>query len=179
MKKSVLLILVVAIIVCASAVGGTVAWLVDRAIVTNTFVVGSISIVLTETTGSSYQLIPGATVQKDPKLTVKHDSEACWLFVKVEKTNDFDSYLHYTIADGWTEYADGVYYRLFDSVSSVDVTYSIIKDDAVTVKDGLTEAQMSALKASGAYPSLKFTAYAVQKSGVSSAQDAWEIVNKS
>ena len=175
MKRNVLLILVVASIVCASTIGGTFAWLISRVSVKNTFVVGDISISLNETTGTSYQLIPGAKLPKDPKIVVHSGSAACFVFVKIEKTSNFDNYVSYTIQDGWTELESGVYYRSFEATSG-SVTYSVLSGDTVTVNSMLTDADMSALKASGSYPELKFVAYAVQKSGIMNVEDAWELV---
>lgn len=71
-------------LVVGCAVGGTIAWLTATTEpVVNTFTYGKIKIELTETTGTEYKIIPGVNISKDPKVTVKADSEACWLFVKV------------------------------------------------------------------------------------------------
>ena len=78
------------VLVLGCALGGTVAWLVAKSDpVVNTFTYGDININLEETTGSSYKIIPGVDIAKDPKVTVKANSEACWLFVKVEETGTF------------------------------------------------------------------------------------------
>jgi len=177
MKLKVLLIITAAVLLCGCVVGSTVAWLVSRAEVDNTFISGDISIALTETTGGSYPLIPGSDVIKDPKVTVHGGSEACWLFVKVEKSADLDTYITYTLADGWTALQDGVYYREQPAVTA-DVTYPFLRGDRVSVKETLTEAQLNALETSGAYPTLKLTAYAVQQSGISTVEDAWEQAKK-
>ena len=173
MKSKVLLIITAVALVCGCVVGGTMAWLRGMATVTNTFTLGEISITLTETTGDTYELVPGATVAKDPKVTVCAGSEACWLFVKIEEKNNLDTYISYTLADGWTALENGVYYRQQAAVSA-DVAYSVLKDDQITVKDTLTVAQATALKESGTYPTLKLTAYAVQQSGVADVTIAWE-----
>ena len=173
MKSKVLLIITAVALVCGCLVGGTVAWLVGRAEVDNVFIAGSISLDLTETTGTSYALVPGATVAKDPKVTVFAGSEACWLFVKIEKSNDPDAYITYTPADGWVALEEGVYYRQQDAITA-DVTYSVLQNDCFTVREELTSAQMTALKESGAYPTLTLTAYAVQQSGIADVAQAWE-----
>ena len=175
MKRNVLLILVAAIIISAAAVGGTFAWLAVRTSVTNTFVVGDISISINETTGTTYPLVPGAQIPKDPKIVVHTGSAACYVFVKIEKTSEFDNYISYTVADGWTELESGVYYRISELASS-DVTYHVLSGDSVWVNSNLTEADMSELKASKDYPELSFTAYAVQMSGVEGINEAWELV---
>ena len=93
------------VLVIGCAVGGTVAWLVSSTDpVVNTFTYGDINITLSETTGNDYKIIPGVNIGKDPKVTVKKDSEACWLFVKVEKAGTFGANkVTYSIATGWTQ----------------------------------------------------------------------------
>ena len=172
MKKNVLLVIAALALCVCGLVGNTVAWLIGRSEVNNTFVAGDIAIALTETTGGSYPLVPGTTVAKDPKVTVYEGSEACWLFVKVEKSNDLDTYISYATADGWTRLEDGVYYRK-QAATTASVTYSFLQDDRFTVKDSLTEEQMEAMKASGAYPVMTLKAYAIQQSGIATVEDAW------
>ena len=174
MKRRVLLFLVTAILLCVGIAGSTVAWLFSKATVKNTFVLGDISISLNETTGNYYQLIPGANIAKDPKLTVYAGSEPCWLFVKIEEMGDLDKYISYDIADGWTKLEDGVYYREY-TIRSNDVVYPILRDNAITVKDTVTEADESYLKKQGIFPSLSFKAYATQSIGFENAADAWEV----
>lgn len=174
MNKRVLLSLAAVLICCACVVGSTVAWLADRTSVTNTFTSGDISMTLTETTGEEYKIIPGATIAKNPTVNIYRGSEEAWLFVKVEETNNPNEYISYTLEDGWTELTAGVYYR--ESPAALyNVTYNILKDNAITVKDTLTEEDLATLRESGVYPQLLFTAYAVQKSGVNSAEEAWEL----
>ena len=87
MKTFVAMLALVLVIGCA--VGGTVAWLTAQTgPVVNTFTYGDIDITLGETTGNNYKIIPGVDIEKDPKVTVKKGSEACWLFVKVKKEGD-------------------------------------------------------------------------------------------
>ena len=137
---------------------------------------------LTETTGNDYKIIPGVDIKKDPKVTVTKDSEACWLFVKVETTGTFVAdkvtYSVRTGAGEWTalEGNSGVYYR---EVSAEDaekgVEYYVLtgndtyKNGVVTVKDSLTKEDIKGIN--GAV--LKFTAYAVQKDGIDDAATAW------
>lgn len=175
MRKSVLLVIAVVFIVCAVAISGTAAWLAIRVSVTNTFTVGDISISLTETTGSEYKLIPGAKIAKNPTVSVKADSVDAWLFVKIEKENNLDEYVSYALADGWTELSDGVYYRESFSVAE-DVTYNILKDNAVFIKDSVTEGMLASIKSSGKLPSMSFKAYAIQISSYENADDAWEYI---
>ena len=173
MKKT-LLTIALTVLVCGCIVGSTYAWLVAKTEpLVNTFTAGNISITLKETTGSEYKMVPGATITKDPTVTVVGGSEDCWLFVKVEKTIGFDTYLTYGIADGWTELESGVYYR--EVVASAnDQPFSVLSGNTVTVNKEGTKAAYNAITSSGNLPKLTFTAYAVQKLGFDTAGKAWE-----
>ena len=176
MKKRTLIILVALVAVFGMAVGGTIAWLTDQTEpITNTFTVGNINIELKET-ATEFKMVPGVTIAKDPKITVVSGSEACYLFVKVEKSANLDKFITYTMAAGWIalEGADGVYYREVNATAS-DTTFSVLANDQVTCNDTVTKAMMDALT-EATYPTLTFTAYAVQQSGSDSAAAAWEKV---
>lgn len=178
MKKKTFVIALCLALVVAFAAGGAIAWLTDTTDpVMNTFTVGNIDITLAETT-TDYKMIPGSEIAKDPKVTVKAGSEACWLFVKIDKSEKLDTYISYTVATGWTQ-GDGtkipanVYYRSVDAVTA-DTDYAVLADNKVTVKDTVTKADMDAITAAPTTaPTLTFTAYAVQSAGISTAADAW------
>lgn len=164
-------------LVMVVSVGATIAWLTDTTgPVTNTFTVGDINITLAETT-TDYKMVPGKTIAKDPKVTVEGGSEACWLFVKVEKSANLDSFISYTIANGWTALTgvDGVYYREVPASTTAQV-FDVLTSNQVTVKDDVTKTMMDGLKVSGAtQPTLTFTAYACQKDGFeSNPTGAWQ-----
>lgn len=170
------------------AAGGTFAWLTAQtSTVTNTFTYGDINITLGETTGNSYKIIPGVNIKKDPRVTVAANSEACWLFVMVEKEGTFVAdKVTYSIRNDWTQGkgTDGiptdVYYR---EVSAEDAktgkNYYVLAGDethsngVITVSDTLTKDEIKAITAAN-QPKLKFTAYAVQKDGIDDAAIAWE-----
>lgn len=214
MKKNKKLIAIIScMILLIGAVGATIAWLTDKTNeVVNTFTVGDINIELTETWNTDSdgdqvkdswtgKMIPGDTLDKNPKVTVKAGSEACWLFVKVTETcdvtkpnstdkyafSDFITYSVITGAGGWNQLMDneensvaGVYYREVADLTSAadDLSFAVIRDasgitDKVTVKDTVTKEMLEAVKNSGKYPTLTFKAYAVQKANVNTAFDAW------
>lgn len=175
MKKKVLICVVAVVLVLCCAVGGTIAWLTAKTdSVVNTFTVGDINITLAETE-REYKMVPGNELEKDPKVTVEANSEACWLFVKVEKSANLDNFITYTIADGWTELETGVYYREVGA-SDADQVFEVLTGSKVTVKENVTKEQMNALTKEN-YPTLTFTAYAVQKDNIDSAATAWTKVN--
>lgn len=176
MKKKVLSIVAVVLVLCC-AIGGTLAWLTDKTNpVVNTFTVGDINIDLTESKNLNLKMVPGNTIAKDPKVTVQANSEACWLFVKVEKSSNFDSFMTYEMANGWTQ-GDGtkipanVFYREVAATTAA-TDFSVLKDNSVLVKDSVTKTMLNGLGET-TFPTLTFTAYAVQKDNVADAATAW------
>ena len=173
------------VLVLGCALGGTVAWLVaESGPVTNTFTYGDINIALTETTGSSYKIIPGVDIAKDPKVTVEADSEACWLFVKVEEVGTFVAgKVTYSVANGWTalDGQTGVYYREVSAAEAKNgASYYVLAGDrdhpngVVNVSDTLTKEDIEDITTK---PTLTFTAYAVQKDGIADAATAWSKIS--
>lgn len=179
------LVLVLALALIVGVAGGaTFAWLTATSdTVTNTFTYGDISIELKETTGDSYKIIPGVDIEKNPKVTVKAGSEACWLFVKVEEENwpefaDGVRKVKYDIAGGWTK-GDGtnipanVYYREV-AANAADQEFPVLKDNKITVSNTLTKIDINE-KLTGT-PKLSITAYAIQKDGMGTAAQAWAAI---
>lgn len=188
--KTVLMSISIVLVLC-SIISGTVAWLITKTEpVINTFTYGDVNITLTESdTGdgdnnpntNTYSMVPGNKITKDPLITVKKDSEDCWLFVKLEKSIDpaaFDSFMEYEVEDGWIALngAQGVYYREVVKADD-DQTFFVIKDNTVTVKDTVTKEMLNGLSE---YPTLSVTAYAVQRDAkleaIDTAAEAWSMV---
>ena len=187
MNKRRILALVLACVLCVCiGIGGTLAWLTAQTTpVQNTFTTSDINITLTETgatnNANSYQMVPGFTITKDPTVTVATESEDCYLFVKLEKSSNFDSFMTYSVASGWTELTtgSGIYYRV---VNKTDTTreFGVIAGNTVTVKSDVTKAQMNALTDS-TQPTLTVTAYASQLYKTNGTQftaaEAWGVLN--
>ncbi len=179
------------VLLVGGVVSGTVAWLTGKtAEVVNVFTTSGIGVTLEETTTQEdYRMIPGWTIEKDPKAMVTSGSEDCYLFVKVQETGGdvtvggrvytFDSFLAYAIDDGWTALDaaayPGVYYRVIDEEAEKNAPYSVLgsgvytdgdgaayrwAEDQVLTKPEVTREMMEAAVSSK--PRLSFTAYAVQ-----------------
>lgn len=193
MKKGLILVLAIVMALCIG-IGGTLAYLfVATDPVVNTFSYGDINITLWEndyvlesntldttetvTSESDYKMVPGNTMPKNPTVTVKANSEACYLFVEVAETNGFADFMSYTVASGWTALSgvDGVYYREVAATTD-DTDYEVLADNQVTVNTEVTKAQLNALTPE-TLPKLTFTAYAVQSANVADAATAWGIAN--
>lgn len=181
MKKKSLALLVAVVLVIGCVIGGTLAWLTDSTEqVKNTFTTSDIDITLAETTGTEYKMVPGYTIAKDPKATVLAGSEECYLFVKLEKSSNFDNYMEYAVADGWTalDNIDNVYYRVVNT-ADMGTAYSVLANDQVTVKGAVTKEMMTAAETD--QPTLTVTAYASQlhknNSQDFTAAEAWANVS--
>lgn len=177
-KRFTVAVALLAISAILFGIGATLAFLSSATNpVINTFTVGDVQLSLSETTGEHYQLIPGAHIKKDPRLTVKGGSDACWLFFRVSESKHLSECVSYTIGPGWTALpgVDNVYYRQVDAVAA-DVSYPLLLGDGMLVKDTVTEEDLAALQAS---PTLAFTGYAIQKVGIATAEAAWqELINE-
>lgn len=176
--------------VVGCAVDGTVAWLVSESESSvSTFTLGDINIKLTgESESQPLKIIPGVGIRRSLKVTVEPNSEACWLFVKVEGTNwshfpdaNGTAKVSYSVdvQNGWIALNDhpGVYYREVSAEAAqrgdaYDVNCN------VTVSQMLTKAEVDSI-ASGTQPRLSFTAYAVQRDGIGDAATAWAAANNS
>lgn len=177
--------------VVGCAVDGTVAWLVSESKSSvSTFTLGDINIELTESESGNQPLkiIPGVAIGRSLKATVKPNSEACWLFVKVEETHWPDlketdgttrkvSY-SVDVQNGWLALNGhpGVYYR---EVSAEDAQRGDAYDVNcnVTVSQMLTKEEVNSIAAAETQPQLSFTAYAVQRDGIGDAATAWTAAN--
>lgn len=212
MKKKTIALLMAVVMLFGATVGGTIAWLYAQSLdVTNTFTVGDINVKLdeadlkegttdtyikadgTETTditearrvqGNSYQLIPGTTYPKDPKVTIKGSASNvdAYLFIKFEK-GDADKYLTYNSAltapfSKWQAVPDenNVWYVEVPA-STTDFSQELLIGNTVTVKDTIVDAQSTtsdALKMPKDSQILKWTAYAVQKDNLT-VTEAWKV----
>lgn len=190
--KRTLIMAVATTVALTGAASGTLAWLIDQTPeVVNTFTYGDINITLTETdsqldqdgdaTTNEYRMVPGASIDKDPQITVAADSEDCWLFVELKESNQFDTFLTYETAEGWTALAGqaGVYYRQVDRANVAQV-FPVLKDDRISVLTSVTKDMLNQLDANNAYPQLTITAYAIQRdetiSGIDDVNTAWSFI---
>ena len=176
MKKfyKVLTIALCAAMLVAGSIAGTLAYLSMKTDTkANTFTAGNINIELEQATAlDTSKMVPGMTYTVDPVVTVKANSEKCWLFIKIEKTANFDTFLNYEMADGWTALdplKDDVFYRVVDATVA-DTEFAVIKNNTVTADADCTKAQYDSLSAN---LDLNFTAYAVQFFGFDTAAAAW------
>ena len=107
-KAKVLLVALCAVLLVAASVAGTLAYLTSQETVVNTFTVGKVDIDLNETKvtpdgvpvpgadrvqENTYHLIPGMTYTKDPRITVRSDSEESYvrMLLTVDHLQELDA----------------------------------------------------------------------------------------
>lgn len=154
--------------------GGTFAYLKGETDpITNSFRTNQVQVSLEETTGNEYNIIPGTTQRKDPKVTVNNTVDA---YVFVEITDETDNLVDYAIADGWMP-VDGVpnvYYRLVSAIQDIK-EFSVLKNDEVRYSKALENDDMT--DGSGSLKrdiNLTFNAVAIQAEPFANAEEAYK-----
>ena len=189
-KTKALLLSLCAVLLVAASVFTTLAFLKSSDSVKNTFTVGKVAITLDEAKvdeygavdtkadrvkENTYKLIPGHEYTKDPTVHFAADSEASYLFVKVE--NGLSAIEAGTrieaqiLANEWMKLdgVDGVYYKKVDANDT-----SAVKDYAVFSTFTLAENADVSLYGSA---EINITAYAIQSDGFDTAAKAWTAGN--
>lgn len=204
MKKTLMVVLAL-VLVIAMSVAGTMAYLTDNDSVTNTFTVGKVDISLDEAKvnvygeklkadGSvaaegdtlaarvqqnTYKLIPGHVYTKDPIVHFQPQSEASWLFVKVENgiagaITEGTAIENQIVANGWTalENNEGVYYQQVSANESTTIATDYKVFDGFTIKGDVDVDTYNG-------KTIVVTAYAIQLDGFENdAVRAWDVVSK-
>lgn len=190
MKKSIALVMMAVLLVAASVMG-TLAYLTSTDTVKNTFTVGKVAITLDEADvdvygapienaarvrANEYKLIPGHAYTKDPTVHFAAGSEASWLFVKVENgiaNIEADKKIADQIIDnGWDALTgvDGVYYKQVDAnTGAAAIDYPVFETFKLDGEADVSNYEKAAVKV---------TAYAIQADGFTSAAAAWTEVSK-
>lgn len=190
MKKSIALVMMAVLLVAASVMG-TLAYLTSTDSVENTFTVGKVAITLDEAKvneygeavtpasrveKNTYKLIPGHKYTKDPIVHFAAGSEASWLFVKVENgiaAIEADTTIaSQIIANKWTalDGETGVYYmKVAANATAAAMDYPVFGSFKLT-DDAKVENYATA--------NVTVTAYAIQADGFTTAAVAWAEVSK-
>lgn len=173
-KKNILVSGFAVILAAAMIIGSaTFAYLQDSTEdVVNNFETNKVTVALTETTGENYDILPGTSQAKDPKVTVTSTIDS---YVYVEVTDATGGLVKYEIADGWTklEGYDNVYFREV-TASDIAQEFYVLKDNTVAYDAALTNSDM--VDAEGNLKegiSLTFKAYAIQAEPFANAVDAY------
>ncbi len=152
--------------------GGTFAYLQGESEnVVNNFKTNQVNVSISETGDRQYNIVPGTSEDKDPKVTVNNTVDA---YVFVEVTDTTEGLVDYEIAEGWqrlTGYKN-IYYRIVNGDAEQKDFY-ILKNNRVTYDAGLKNSDMLKDGQLKENIELSFRAYAVQKEGFDTAEKAW------
>ena len=174
-KKSRILTASVASILAAAVLvgGGTFSYLQDETDdVVNEFNANQVTVDLTETEGNEFEIIPGMTDDKDPKVTVNATVDS---YVYVVVTDNTDGLVDYAVdTDVWTplEGYEGVYYREVAENAEIKEFY-VLEGNTVSYDAALENTDM--VDAEGNLKeglALTFKAYAIQKQPFTSVEEA-------
>lgn len=182
-------IIACALILMVGSIAGTYAYLTSTAQTTNTFTVGNVKITMDEAKVDAngavvqgadrvvtddtfaYKLIPGHTYIKDPTIHVDDNSEACWLFVRIDDQisaiQDATTIANQLAANGWTPVdGTGVYYYANPVSAGADVVvFNSFKILGTVTNETIDDY---------ANKKIIVTAYAVQADGFTTAYAAWD-----
>lgn len=150
----------------------------------NVFDVSHIGITLHETltddgddnpNTNAYTMTPGAAITKDPVVTITQGSEDAWVFVKLDKSSNFDTFMTYDMADGWTalDGVPGVYWRTAAKADNPQ-DFAVLANHTVTVRPEVTAYMLNTIT-SDTRPTLTVTAYAVQQAQIATPLEAWAL----
>ena len=178
-KKNVLIVSLASLLALVTLVGGgTFAYLIGNTEdVVNNFNSNQVTVSISETTGYEYDIVPGTSQSKDPKITVSNTAAAYLYSIVIDNT---EGLVGYEMADGWTLLSGWdtehmkVYYREVEA-DATDKTFSVLKNDQVTYDAAIENSDM--LNSDGTLKSginLSFSAYAIQKDGFADALAAFE-----
>lgn len=181
--KKVLALAACAVMLVTASVMGTLAYLTSTDDVNNTFTVGKVEITLDEARvneygvavtpavrndGNEYKLVPGHKYTKDPTIHVGDDSEACWLFVKIENGLGDKATINGLDTCGWTylESTGNTSYWAYAG-AKVGAGMDVKVFDTFTFASDVTDTAEYATK------SIKVSAYAIQADSFDTADSAW------
>lgn len=187
-KRKLLLAGISTALIGVMTMAGTFAYFQDSSEeVVNTFNGNSVDVALTETDASGnkevtersdFNIIPGTSEKKDPKVTVTATLDS-YVFVKVTGTavDSEKTLVEYEIAEGWNklEGYENVYYREVkeeDNDEGGSQTFHVLKDDKVSYPATLTNEDMPE---EGKTVTLSFKASAIQADGFADALAAYKM----
>ena len=208
--KKALVLFLCAVLLVAGSVAGTLAYLQAKSeVVQNTFTVGDVKIDLDEANvdeygdladlsrvkSNKYKLLPGHDYIKDPTVTVKANSEDCYvrMFVSVNEIEKLKAafpvakyptfyagelFLLQMLVTGWDnavweyeDYNNGTYefrYHEIVRLSSADVRLDALFD-TIVIPGTVTNTELASLNA----VQIDVVAQAIQADGFDTADKAW------
>ncbi|MGY3746079.1 hypothetical protein ACWN8P_02380 [Vagococcus salmoninarum] len=173
-------------VVVMLGIASTYAFLSDQtALIANTFTVGKVGISLAEPAwelaGPEHKIVPGGTLEKDPTLTVKADSEESYVYLELDFSNDLAEFTAYYELDyhaDWELIASTPQKKVFAYKETVATSKQGTTLPAlfttISFSEELTSETLSQLTA----PQINVKGYAIQAQGIATALAGWQEVSK-
>ena len=128
------------VMVAGISMAGTLAYMTANDSKTNVFTVGNIGVTLTEPDweDAEHKIYPGATLDKDPTVTVAENSEDCWVYVGVKNN------LPASIADKMTIQGESSQWTKLEGVTGYTIyKYNSVVSGGTTLPDVFTDLYFS------------------------------------
>ena len=202
MKKFIVGILAT-LMLCGCMVGVSIAWLTaETTPIQNTFTSGNITLALDRGDATvdtlDLKMVPGKTISCPAFVRVGKDSESCYVFVAVLKSDEFDNYMTYEMFEGWSEVLDytdpenptpisGLYYRIVeaDATRETDHNFNILANNQLKVRTDVTADALANVSSDNDKLQLNFIALAIQYEYISDetdvdkrASEAWKALSR-
>ncbi len=169
MKKRLVLLSIFALSLALFVISGvTIAYLIDSSVtITNIFDPQNIDVDLVETT-TTYKMIPGCTIVKDPTVYIDTDI-ACYVFVEINETNntwDGKTVVEWqsNIDSEWTQVPGQTNVYYCEIAANTNDSFAVFKDNKVDISNHITKEYMARLESSSTpKPIITITSYATQR----------------
>jgi len=136
---------------------------------------GRLHISFSASSGESIGLIPGNVASKDNALTLSAGDDGCYIFLMLNKSGDFDSFMEYSLESCWQGIKGfkNVYF-LEAAPSDAEQRFGIFEDGEVCVSKEITKENISLIANTGNYPALTISAVAISKAVENDFESAFE-----
>ena len=182
-KKKITTVVLLLAFLAIAVTGGTLAYFTDTDEATNTFTVGNVDIILSETDwdpAETQNVYPGEVLKKNPTVT-NNGNNPCYVRIKVTgleqfNTSPYNAMITYRtnavdgkLGDNWVVGADGYFYYtevlpVYDGSSSNHITKALFEE--IVIPKELTN--------NAAAQDIVVFAEAIQSEGFTSYTDAFD-----
>jgi len=125
--KKILALVACLSLVASLAIGGSIAYLTDRASEVNTFTIGNVKIGISESFDNN-TLTPGVDLTKEARIVNQGDNDAwVWMSIEVEPENMAQYIIPTFNSEGWTKKNDTTYLYNESIENGDETTYGLLK----------------------------------------------------
>lgn len=136
---------------------------------------GNVHIALSSNSGESIGLIPGNIAAKDNAVTIAAGSDSCYIFLMLNQSGEFDSFMEYGLDKSWQSIKGfkNVYYTEAEPSDS-EQKFVIFEGGEVGVSKEITKEDVALIAQTKSYPELAISATAISKNAENDFENAFE-----